>query len=142
MYLYFILGYYDFFSFFFFFSSRRRHTRSYGDWSSDVCSSDLLDALCLNHRQARGIHVQESPRGVQLLHAIRVTVDDRAEPFLAVVAIGNIRGESDDAYHIALRTHEGFHAGGERSTMNDRFVGHGFPAERGAVRCDGGSGVI
>src|SRR5437867_8839297 len=28
-------------SFFFFFSSRRRHTRSYGDWSSDVCSSDL-----------------------------------------------------------------------------------------------------
>src|SRR6266516_5611962 len=26
---------------FFFFSSRRRHTRWYGDWSSDVCSSDL-----------------------------------------------------------------------------------------------------
>src|SRR5437867_10777114 len=31
-----------FFLMFFFFSSRRRHTRSYGDWSSDVCSSDLL----------------------------------------------------------------------------------------------------
>src|SRR5207249_8881952 len=28
--------------FFFFFSSRRRHTRSKRDWSSDVCSSDLL----------------------------------------------------------------------------------------------------
>src|SRR5690349_23910033 len=27
----------------FFFSSRRRHTRSLRDWSSDVCSSDLLD---------------------------------------------------------------------------------------------------
>src|SRR6266542_5908382 len=26
----------------FFFSSRRRHTRCYRDWSSDVCSSDLL----------------------------------------------------------------------------------------------------
>src|SRR5437762_13868663 len=26
---------------FFFFSSRRRHTRYIGDWSSDVCSSDL-----------------------------------------------------------------------------------------------------
>src|SRR5437762_9892745 len=25
----------------FFFSSRRRHTRYIGDWSSDVCSSDL-----------------------------------------------------------------------------------------------------
>src|SRR5437867_8204879 len=29
------------FHLFFFFSSRRQHTRSYGDWSSDVCSSDL-----------------------------------------------------------------------------------------------------
>src|SRR5256885_13149244 len=28
--------------FVFFFSSRRRHTRLQGDWSSDVCSSDLL----------------------------------------------------------------------------------------------------
>src|SRR5207248_4079961 len=32
------------FFFFFFFSSRRRHTRSYGDWSSDVCSSDLFES--------------------------------------------------------------------------------------------------
>src|SRR5437879_8458582 len=31
----------------FFFSSRRRHTRYIGDWSSDVCSSDLsrMEAL-------------------------------------------------------------------------------------------------
>src|SRR5437764_12976784 len=28
----------------FFFSSRRRHTRYIGDWSSDVCSSDLAEA--------------------------------------------------------------------------------------------------
>src|SRR5207245_4474437 len=27
----------------YFFSSRRRHTRCYRDWSSDVCSSDLLE---------------------------------------------------------------------------------------------------
>ena len=33
------------FVFFFFFSSRRRHTRSLCDWSSDVCSSDLNDAI-------------------------------------------------------------------------------------------------
>src|SRR5256886_3362457 len=32
------------FFFFFFFSSRRRHTRFDCDWSSDVCSSDLLMA--------------------------------------------------------------------------------------------------
>src|SRR5690348_8248336 len=30
---------------FFFFSSRRRHTRWTGDWSSDVCSSDLGDLV-------------------------------------------------------------------------------------------------
>src|SRR3989475_9959966 len=29
--------------YFFFFSSRRRHTRFDCDWSSDVCSSDLLE---------------------------------------------------------------------------------------------------
>src|SRR5688572_31423038 len=37
---------------FFFFSSRRRHTRFDCDWSSDVCSSDLLadvDGLELAH---------------------------------------------------------------------------------------------
>src|SRR5256886_3180445 len=33
---------------FFFFSSRRRHTRFDCDWSSDVCSSDLLDILIVN----------------------------------------------------------------------------------------------
>src|SRR5699024_11861611 len=35
----------------FFFSSRRRHTRSKRDWSSDVCSSDLIQQLYnLAHR--------------------------------------------------------------------------------------------
>src|SRR2546421_4264006 len=32
-------------SLFFFFSSRRRHTRSDRDWSSDVCSSDLISRV-------------------------------------------------------------------------------------------------
>src|SRR5687768_18087303 len=35
----------------FFFSSRRRHTRCSRDWSSDVCSSDLL---LLSHRTQTG----------------------------------------------------------------------------------------
>src|SRR5256885_12913481 len=34
----------------FFFSSRRRHTRLQGDWSSDVCSSDLLAAVQFGQR--------------------------------------------------------------------------------------------
>src|SRR5699024_12012238 len=32
----------------FFFSSRRRHTRSKRDWSSDVCSSDLMYSMPFN----------------------------------------------------------------------------------------------
>src|SRR5688572_26315013 len=36
--------YFFFFFFFFFFSSRRRHTSFDCDWSSDVCSSDLLQS--------------------------------------------------------------------------------------------------
>src|SRR5256885_7536686 len=33
----------------FFFSSRRRHTRLQGDWSSDVCSSDLAGDVAGNN---------------------------------------------------------------------------------------------
>src|SRR5256885_369887 len=39
----------------FFFSSRRRHTRLQGDWSSDVCSSDLLFELFLSIAFVSGI---------------------------------------------------------------------------------------
>src|SRR3990167_2656368 len=37
--------------FFFFFTSRRRHTRFDCDWSSDVCSSDLLVILPVIHKE-------------------------------------------------------------------------------------------
>src|SRR5207302_6196727 len=39
-----------FVSIFFFFSSRRRHTRFSRDWSSDVCSSDLLTSVRSFHQ--------------------------------------------------------------------------------------------
>src|SRR5690349_23815309 len=45
LFLYYIVVF--FFSFFF--SSRRRHTRSLRDWSSDVCSSDLLRKVDREH---------------------------------------------------------------------------------------------
>src|SRR5438034_8362591 len=43
--MFFCVLFFVFFVFFFFFSSRRRHTRSLCDWSSDVCSSDLVARL-------------------------------------------------------------------------------------------------
>src|SRR5256885_11963410 len=39
----------------FFFSSRRRHTRLQGDWSSDVCSSDLSRFHCKGSPEDCGI---------------------------------------------------------------------------------------
>src|SRR5256885_7063470 len=46
----------------FFFSSRRRHTRLQGDWSSDVCSSDLEREPC--HVCARELMDAEDARAV------------------------------------------------------------------------------
>src|SRR2546430_12039448 len=67
----------------FFFSSRRRHTRFDCDWSSDVCSSDLVERL-LAERKALSAHVlirvgdplrelRESERVA--LQAVRIDVD-------------------------------------------------------------------
>src|SRR5437879_13255758 len=51
--------------YFFFFSSRRRHTRYIGDWSSDVCSSDLERGYDpLSHRLP---HRESSRKGVRPL---------------------------------------------------------------------------
>src|SRR2546426_12647809 len=50
---------------FFFFSSRRRHTRLQGDWSSDVCSSDLAvftRRVLLDAARPRGGRAQHPPR--------------------------------------------------------------------------------
>src|SRR5438094_6446977 len=64
---------------FFFFSSRRRHTRSYGDWSSDVCSSDLAQGIKIKTAgrlggaeiaRTEGYHEGRVP-----LHTLRADVD-------------------------------------------------------------------
>src|SRR2546426_8530182 len=57
---------------FFFFSSRRRHTRLQGDWSSDVCSSDLnipfqtVRLVAATHDDVVTVHIRPSfePNGV------------------------------------------------------------------------------
>src|SRR5438876_12427364 len=56
----------------FFFSSRRRHTRWTGDWSSDVCSSDLERSF----NQASDIKSRIQPAGTKA-----VKVDDHIVDF-------------------------------------------------------------
>src|SRR5437762_8784456 len=66
------------FFFFFFFSSRRRHTRYIGDWSSDVCSSDLvsdiLTFLVIVHPPTR-VHTAKLPSNTSLPPAVVGTED-------------------------------------------------------------------
>src|SRR5690554_7647536 len=50
----------------FFFSSRRRHTRCGRDWSSDVCSSDLIDEVKVDLKELRE---EGLPRRVSKLEA-------------------------------------------------------------------------
>src|SRR5438445_5212163 len=53
---------------FFFFSSRRRHTRYWRDWSSDVCSSDLLGSsrIATGHGQLHPIRPRRDHRPATL----------------------------------------------------------------------------
>src|SRR5689334_24808949 len=69
--------------FFFFFSSRIRHTRWNCDWSSDVCSSDLLAIRVLadlredlvNRRLHLPVPVVRTDALDQLLGAVRLLAD-------------------------------------------------------------------
>src|SRR6266511_811451 len=93
--------------FFFFFSSRRRHTRFSRDWSSDVCSSDLLSVpraaerdrlraeLGLRESDVVGIWVgslDERRDPVAVVHAAERT----ATPLL-IVGDGPLRAEVERA---------------------------------------------
>src|SRR6266487_5298800 len=69
--------------FVFFFSSRRRHTRWTGDWSSDVCSSDLGEVMVLGGRlrcadRVTDLDVAETPELADLPRGDRRPLDSGA----------------------------------------------------------------
>src|SRR5207245_4343180 len=53
---------------FFFFSSRRRHTRCYRDWSSDVCSSDLISLDAMETGRRWFLAIWRNPLGTLALY--------------------------------------------------------------------------
>src|SRR5439155_8375430 len=87
---------------FFFFSSRRRHTRWPRDWSSDVCSSDLVE-----HVTGRRAYYLGKPNGYMFHRAHRKLAElALGEPELAVM-IGDtmetdIRGAVESGMHSFL----------------------------------------
>src|SRR5256885_8707818 len=74
----------------FFFSSRRRHTRLQGDWSSDVCSSDLKQALVTLSRE----NSINEHRALDLANNVRV--DLYGEPLPAFFSQENERNAAVD----------------------------------------------
>src|SRR5690349_24988482 len=66
----------------FFFSSRRRHTRSLRDWSSDVCSSDLV-------RDPDIAHVTAGAGSADGLHH-RLLVAHRLDDRVSTEAVGEL----------------------------------------------------
>src|SRR3712207_9083236 len=63
----------------FFFSSRRRHTRYWRDWSSDVCSSDLLGKVlrmgAYDEEELTRLRWMRDVRGPVLRAAVRSMAD-------------------------------------------------------------------
>src|SRR5688500_19760129 len=60
----------------FFFSSRRRHTRLQGDWSSDVCSSDLVCSSFIARTASLSLfHSDRSPAPETLFTSCWVIVE-------------------------------------------------------------------
>src|SRR2546426_5163775 len=56
----------------FFFSSRRRHTRLQGDWSSDVCSSDLEGKWAIHPSQIALANEVFTPPAAEVERARRI----------------------------------------------------------------------
>src|SRR5690348_17863980 len=75
--------------FFFFFSSRRRHTRWTGDWSSDVCSSDLLAGVL---RSASPVEQARTVCAARTLAIPAEVIRDifRHDPGFALAATGEL----------------------------------------------------
>src|SRR6266511_669337 len=64
---------------FFFFSSRRRHTMFSRDWSSDVCSSDLLERPAVRHRDRVELLARLGEADVQRALAVRDSGEQELE---------------------------------------------------------------
>src|SRR6266566_7139448 len=75
----------------FFFSSRRRHTRLQGDWSSDVCSSDLAMLAAKKGEQLRDFQQGLLPFVVILVPVIGLIF---LEPHLSMAILVAILGGS------------------------------------------------
>src|SRR5206468_5003863 len=93
--------------FYFFFSSRRRHTRSDRDWSSDVCSSDLVNYVAKHNYEIvtqDGHFVsagQASDDVLQKLKSGKLAIRQKPGP---TNALGLVKLMFPNEYHVYLHS--------------------------------------
>src|SRR3712207_6962185 len=80
----------------FFFSSRRRHTRYWRDWSSDVCSSDLIAASSNSSPPPRTRRVDERRGEFSPTWPDNEPFDGATSAVLAIVAPAPAEGAVGD----------------------------------------------
>src|SRR5256885_10185181 len=108
---------------YFFFSSRRRHTRLQGDWSSDVCSSDLSLGDRAQSGQMSGkstLVVAGALVGLALLAACSkdksIEQPAKLTPLSATLRVQRVWSASvDDKKAVALRLGLGLSVAGNRA---------------------------
>ena len=96
----------------FFFSSRRRHTRLRRDWSSDVCSSDLVNASRMDMMPGTGFDGVNC--GNHLVNCARGGIVNENDA-LAALESGQLSSVALDVFEIepagdnSLLQHPNFH---------------------------------
>src|SRR5690348_4618610 len=139
---------------FFFFSSRSRHTRWMGDWSSDVCSSDLgarlalraTDSLCESAARVENLVPLRNARGLRGEQRRSVTLDgDLFDPVAAADRIHHflVFHGNDFAEHrvFAVQPRRG-HVGDEELAAVGTGTGIGHGKHAGLVVFQAGTHLV
>src|SRR2546426_7380916 len=114
----------------FFFSSRRRHTRLQGDWSSDVCSSDLKPRFATDdERHAAMERINQELRADQLR---RLAEADRSIKISR--AVGDLDLQSQYALDLAAEEDARFEQAVRITRRNAHWLAH--PSESGLSAMD------
>src|SRR5574337_1417081 len=103
-------------NFLFFFSSRRRHTRLSGDWSSDVCSSDLYRLNSTLRRQRlrfkafflkkQGANTPRAPHPARSVTSVRGPSPASRSRRLREVVAEPLQSRAHAAQFVAVRPHQ------------------------------------
>jgi len=85
-------------SFIFFYASRRRHTILVSDWSSDVCSSDLIQMATIDE-----LTNIPNRRGFMIVaqHSLKLCIRQRLPATLAYMDLDNFKSINDTHGHMA-----------------------------------------